>query len=98
LSSNKTAVTSGSPIEAAIEKYVSIVKTYEIQIVTSAGRAWIIPIIADMMCKICKDIRNQKIRQKCVEKYCLKSDQRSPVEEKKRPTVTFILCKNLSSI
>jgi hypothetical protein len=52
---NKTAVTSGSLIEATIEKYVSIVKTYEIQIVTSAGPAWIIPIIADMMCNFCKE-------------------------------------------
>lgn len=85
MSSNKTAVTSGSPIEAAIEKYVSIVKTYEMQIVTSAGRAWIIPIIADMMCKFCRDIRNQKIRQKCVEKYCLRSVPRSPAEEKHVP-------------
>jgi hypothetical protein len=85
LSSNKTAVTSGSLIEATIEKYVSIVKTYEIQIVTSAGPAWIIPIIADMMCNFCKEIRNQKIRQKCVEKYCLISVQRSPVEEKNVP-------------
>jgi hypothetical protein len=81
LSSNKTAVTSGSLIEAAIEKYIYIVKTYEIQIVASAGPAWIIPIIADMMCKICKEIRNQKIRQKCVEKFCLQSVQRSPVED-----------------
>lgn len=85
--SNRTEVArlrSGSIIKETIQNYVSGVATKGP--IDDPGR--VIPIISDVMCKLCSDIKDTKNRKECEKKYCLRSKSFSVKSPEKNGVIT----------
>lgn len=75
---------SGSIIKETIQKYVSDVATKGS--IDDPGR--VIPIISEVICTLCSDMKDMKNREDCKKKYCLRSKSPSVKLPGKKVAIT----------